>query len=68
MPDPDVERAAEFLAAHAVLLLGIGVLAALASLLAIVFAVRAVAHFRRPLRQLFSTLVGQAEDVGLLTR
>lgn len=41
MNDPEVERAAEFLATHAVLLLGLGVAAIVGAVVAIVVAVRA---------------------------
>ena len=50
MPDHEVERAAQFLATHALLLLGTGILAAVASIAAIVWATYLAARFR-PLAQ-----------------
>lgn len=46
MSDPEVERAARFLATHAVLLLGAGVVVAATSVAAIVWAVHLAARFR----------------------
>ena len=68
MRDPEIERAAEFLAAHAVLLLGIGVFAALASLTAIVLAVRSIAPFRRPLLAAVTWLVERAREIDAVDR
>jgi undecaprenyl-diphosphatase len=68
MRDPEVERAAEFLATHAILLLGLGIVAALVSLSAIVLAVRTVAKFRHPLLREFASLLNRAQDGGALSR
>ena len=46
MSDPEVERAARFLATHALLLLGVGVVTAAASIAAIVWAMRRAARCR----------------------
>jgi membrane-associated phospholipid phosphatase len=53
----DVERAASFLATHAVLLLGVGIIAALLSVAAIAGAVRLAGRFRRPLIAVVSALL-----------
>ena len=68
MPDPEVERAAEFLAAHALLLLGLGILAAVLALAAIVCAVRVAAQFRPAIQGTFTTLVQRASTVDVLRR
>jgi hypothetical protein len=65
MGDPGIERAADFLAGHAVLLLGLGTLAIALSLVAIVLVVRGVARFQRPLREAFDRLVGRLRQAGL---
>jgi hypothetical protein len=46
MPDLEVERIARFLATHALLLLGVGMLAAVATGAAIVWAARLARRFR----------------------
>jgi undecaprenyl-diphosphatase len=65
MPAPEIQRAAEFLAAHAVVLLGLGTLAILLSLVAIVLAVRGIARFRQPLREGFETLVDRVRQASV---
>lgn len=68
MPDPEVERAAEFLAAHAVLLLGLGMLVALVSLVAIVFTVRVVTRFQHSIRRSFTALGRHVQNIGVLSQ
>jgi hypothetical protein len=48
MTQPEIQRAAEFLAAHALLLIGVALLAAVAALAAVIGAV----HLLRPVRAL----------------
>jgi membrane-associated phospholipid phosphatase len=68
MTDPEVGRAATFLAAHAVLLLGIGVLTALASLAAVVGVIHVLRRYRDGVRRAFASLVRQARAVGVIDR
>ena len=68
MSDPEVERAAEFLAAHAVLLLGVGTAAVLLALAAVILAVRVVARYQQPLRRSFLALVGHAQKIAVVDR
>jgi membrane-associated phospholipid phosphatase len=68
LTDPDIERVARFLAAHAVLLLAIGLVAASVALLAIVSAVRVAVRYRAPVIALFTTLMVRARDVEPLRR
>ena len=68
MAGPEAERVAQFLATHAVLLLGLGLLAALAAVLAIVLAVRTVARFRSPVLRRFAGLVRYARRIEVVNR
>jgi membrane-associated phospholipid phosphatase len=68
LTDPDIERAARFLAAHAVLLLAIGLVAASVALVAIVSAVRVAVRYRAPMIRLFTTLMVRARDIETLRR
>lgn len=56
MTDPDVERAARFLATHAVLLLGAGILAAIVSVAAMVWATRLARQYRTGAQRRFARL------------
>lgn len=67
-PDPEIVRAAQFLASHAVLLLGVGVVAVLAAIAAMVLAVRAIARFRQPLLDAFSAGLRLARTAGGVDR
>jgi len=60
MADPDIERAAAFLATHALLLLGLGIAVLLLALAAIAAVVRLVIHYRALLLGVFRLLVAQA--------
>lgn len=68
MSDPEVKRAAEFLATHAVLLLGLGVITVVGSLVAIVVAVGVVARFRHRLLHVFSWLLQRLQDMPVVNR
>lgn len=68
MPDPDIERLARFLATHALLLLGAGIVVATLTFAAVVAAVRAAAHLREPLIRHFSALVARAYAVDTMRR
>lgn len=67
MPDPDIARAAEFLAAHAILLLALGLLAVAAAILAIFGAVRVAARFRPQFVRAFAVLVQLSRQSAALT-
>lgn len=72
MDEPDIERAAEFLAAHAVLLLGIGILIAGVAAAAALAAIQLVLRVREPLLHAGAALVRALQDASftspLLTR
>ena len=68
MLDPEAGRVAELLAAHAVLLLGLGLAAAIVALIAVVAAVRTAARFRHHLLRGFAMLIGRARRIDLLNR
>ena len=68
MPDSEVERAAEFLATHALLLLGLGIAAVVVSFVAIVVAVRVVGQLRPSLLRGFTWLVQRARSTHVLGR
>jgi membrane-associated phospholipid phosphatase len=68
MTDPDVQRAAEFLARHAILLLGLGILAALVSLAAVVVVVRLLRAHGAVVRRAFDTVVGYARIFAIVDR
>jgi len=67
MPDPEVERAAEFLATHALLLLGLGIAVVVVSFVAIVVAVRVVGRLRPSLLRGFTWLVPHARAAHVLS-
>ena len=68
MPDPDVERTARFLATHALLLLGIGVLIAAAAITAILWAAHLAGRFR-PLAALsIATLADRLQQIQFVRR
>jgi hypothetical protein len=54
----EIERAAEFLAAHAVVLLALGLLAAVAALTTVLGAVHLLRRYRSILQSGFSAAVG----------
>lgn len=66
MIDPEIEQVAEFLATHALLLLGLGIIAALGAALLIVVIVRALARLEPWLRPLATALVARARDIHIL--
>jgi undecaprenyl-diphosphatase len=68
MAGPEAKRVAEFLAAHAMLLLGLGWLAALASVGAIVLAVRLVVRFQGSVLHRFRELVRYARRIQAVNR
>jgi len=68
MPDPEVERAAEFLATHALLLLGLGIASVAVSFVAIGIAVRVVGRLRPSLLHGFTWLLQRAGATHLLSR
>jgi undecaprenyl-diphosphatase len=68
MRNPEIERAAEFLATHAVLLLGLGLLAAFISLLLIVLTIRMAMRFRHSLLRGFTLLVQHLQRVQVFNR
>jgi undecaprenyl-diphosphatase len=68
MIDPEIERVARFLAAHALLLLAIGLVAASVALLFIVSAVRIAVRYRAPVIRLFTTLMVRARDSETVRR
>lgn len=57
MIDPEIQQAAEFLAAHSVLLLGLGMLGAVVSLVAVVLTVWFFVHIRGQLRSRMRLIV-----------
>ena len=68
MLDPKVERAAQFLATHALLLLGVGILAAAASIAAIVWAAHLAARFGPGARRQVATLANRVQGIPLIHR
>jgi undecaprenyl-diphosphatase len=68
MADPDVERAATFLATHALLLLAIALAALVLAVAAIAGSVRLVVHYRTLLVAGFRLLVAQADRLGAVRR
>jgi undecaprenyl-diphosphatase len=64
----EIERAAQFLATHAVLLLGLSLLAAVAAFVAIVAAVRFVARYQDLLLTTFTTVLQRARRIQLLNQ
>jgi len=68
MAGPEAERVAQFLATHAVLLLGLGLLAALASVFAIILAVRITARFQGSILHGFTEVVRYARRNDVVNR
>jgi undecaprenyl-diphosphatase len=68
MPDPDVERVARFLATHAVVLLGLALLVAAASIAAVVWATRLAIRFRPWARRSMTTLADRVRQIELVRR
>lgn len=68
MASPGAERAAQFLATHAVLLPGLGLLAALASIVGIILAVRIAARFQGSVLHGFTELVRYARRIEVVNR
>lgn len=68
MTDREVERTATFLAAHAVLLFGLGVAAAVAAAATVIGAVRILVRYRDELRTGFSVLVRVAREIDVIDR
>lgn len=68
MADPDIERAATFLATHALLLLTIALVALLLAVAAIAGSVRLVVHYRTLLLAGFKLLVAQADRLEPVRR
>lgn len=68
MPDPEVERAAQFLATHALLLLGAGILAAVASIAAIVWATYLAARFRPQAQRIVAALATRVRELETARR
>lgn len=68
MPVPDTDLLARFLATHALLLLGAGILAAVAAVAAVVAAVHLAARCRPLVLRGVTTLVARADEVPSLRR
>lgn len=68
MTDREVERTATFLAAHAVLLFGLGVAAAVAAAATVIGAVRILVRYRDELPTGFSVLVRVAREIDVIDR
>jgi undecaprenyl-diphosphatase len=66
--DPEVERAAQFLARHALVLLGLGILAAAASIAAIVWATHLAARFGPGVGRQVATLGKRIQEVAPVPR
>jgi undecaprenyl-diphosphatase len=66
MPDPEVERAAQFLATHALLLLGAGILAV--SIAAIVWATYLAARFRPLAQRIVADLATRVQELQIARR
>jgi undecaprenyl-diphosphatase len=68
MSDPEVERAARFLATHAVLLLGAGMLAAATSIAAIARATHLAARFRPMAQRSMAGLAARVQEREIMRR
>jgi uncharacterized membrane protein len=68
MSDPEVEHAAWFLATHAVLLLGVGMLAAAMAVAVIVWATHLAARFRPAARRTVAAVTNRVQESELLRR
>jgi membrane-associated phospholipid phosphatase len=66
--DPEVTRVAQFFATHALLLLGLGILAAAASIAAIVWAAHLAARFGPGAKREFATRANRVQEVQLVHR
>jgi membrane-associated phospholipid phosphatase len=68
MTAPELQRAAEFLATHAVLLLGLGILVALGALALVAGAVRLIARAEPGLREVFTFIARHARAISAVDR
>jgi undecaprenyl-diphosphatase len=68
MADPDVERVARFLATHALVLLGLAILAAVASIAAIVWATRLAIRCRPWAHRSLTTLADRVHQIEWVRR
>ena len=68
MADPDIERAATFLATHALLMLALGLVALLMAVAAIAASVRLIVHYRAILLDGFRLLAAQADRFEAVRR
>jgi undecaprenyl-diphosphatase len=68
MADPDVEQVARFLATHAVVLLGLAILAAAASIAAIVWTARLAIRFRPWTDRRLTTLADRVQQIAWVRR
>jgi membrane-associated phospholipid phosphatase len=68
MPDPEIEEVARFLARHAVLLLGLGIVAAALSVALIVWAIRLAARLRPTVERALTPLVRRVGSIEAIRR
>ena len=68
MADPEAERVAQFLATHAVWLLGLGLLGGLASVTGIILAVRIMMRFQGSVLRGFTELVRHLRRIAVVNR
>jgi membrane-associated phospholipid phosphatase len=68
MPDPEVERTARFLAIHALLLLGVGIVGAVAAIAAIVWGARVAERFRPLAQRSIRTLAHRVQRIEFARR
>ena len=68
MTTAEIQRAARFLASHAVLLLGLGIVLALIALAAVVGAIHLLRRNREVIRRAFTSVVGYARQFELFER
>jgi undecaprenyl-diphosphatase len=68
MPDPEIEEVARFLATHAVLLLGLGIVAAVLSVLLIVWALRLAARLRPAVEHALTPIVRRVASIEVVRR
>ena len=68
MPDPEIERTARFLATHALLLLGVGMLAAVAAIATIVWAARLAKRLRPLAQRSIRTLAVRVQRIAFVRR
>jgi membrane-associated phospholipid phosphatase len=68
MPDPEIEEVARFLATHAVLLLGLGIVAAALSVALIVSAMRLATRLRPSVETLLTPLIRRIASIDAVRR